>query len=229
MIISVANIHRQKINVMTAHASTLNVFLRMQALSLTSKNGEVIGAIEEVEKKLPRHFSEADEAGGTYMFLVSQTFVSLIAEFETYLVEVMSTVVGKYPKKLGAQSFRFGEILEVRDLADLTRIATEKFLNEIMYRRPSEYRKAIVEVLSADENFLSDVWPEYVERKARRDIGVHNAWRVNETYRRKVEEVGLQPASSDYAVPSNEYFWDTLKLLDDMMTEITTHCAKKFN
>lgn len=228
MMDSILQNYGAKLKVMQAHAQSLNIFLEMELAALRG-NEELSQSIKYVAERLPTSYAGNAEGDRVQSFLIAQTFVSLISEFEAFLVDVMSVVIRKYPNKLGAETFRLSEILELRDPDEITRVAAERFVNSIMYKRASEYRKALADLLSAEANFLEDKWPDYVERKARRDLGVHNGWRTNDTYRRKLIEVGMNPESAEFVTPTNDYFWDTLTLLSDLADRITQHCGKKFS
>lgn len=212
---------------MQAHAQTLNIFLQMR-ISALQGNQELQESIEYIAERLPTCHTGTNNGNRVYSFIVGQTFISLVSEFESFLVDVMCLVAQRYPHKLGSESFRLSEILELQDPEYLVRIAAERFINGIMYKRPSEYRKALADVLSAETDFLSVKWPSYVECKARRDLGVHNGWRINSTYQRKLEEIGYQTPPQEYLVPDGKYFFESVELFVDIGSDIATHCKSKF-
>ena len=210
-----------------AHGRILNVFLQMQ-IAAHKGNPDIEKSIGLIAADLPPCFAGDDDDDRVYSYIVAQSFLAIIAEFENLLVEVMSAVVSFYPQKLGNESFRLSDILELGDQATIVRAASERYINAIMYKRASEYRKALVDLLSADPDFLSDEWAAYVECKARRDVGVHNGWKLNETYKRKLAEVGVTPSPDVYLAPSNDYFFNSLELLANMAKAISDHCQTKF-
>ncbi len=220
-------LYESKLDVMQALAKSLNVFLDLHSVAFDG-HSELSENLEFIKGRLPPAFKGPGQKLPIYYFLLSQNFVSLISEFETFLVDVMAVVIRRHPLKAGAESFKLSEVLEAGDAKELTRIAAERYANGIMYKRASEYRKCLAELLSAGDSFLKDKWPLYVERKARRDIGVHNGWKINDTYRRKLAEVGMKCPEVEYAIPENEYFWETLGLLSGLMHDICIHCVGKF-
>lgn len=216
-----------RIKGMHAHAKTLNIFLQMNIAALRG-NDDLTRSIHYISERLPNCYVGADKGECVYAYIVGQSFIALISEFENLLVELMSIIATSYPQKLGAESFRLAEILELGDQGEIVRVAAERYINGIMYKRASEYRKSLADVLSADENFLADRWAGYVECKARRDLGVHNGWKINDTYRRKVQEVDMQPSTDIYLAPSDKYFFEALRLLLELSHTIADHCTDKF-
>ena len=114
------------------------------------------------------------------MFLVSK-----VSQVEQYFVEIVRVVSTHYPRKLGSTEFKLSDILEAtRD--ELVARSAEEYITRLTYKRPSEYLGQLAEFLSIDERAIKDTWSPFVEIKARRDLGIHNRWIVNETYLRKL-------------------------------------------
>lgn len=60
-----------------------------------------------------------------------------------------------------------------------------------MYEKPLDYLTKVSSLLSIDEISLKPLWQTFIEAKARRDLGLHNGWKYNETYLRKISDAGL--------------------------------------
>lgn len=216
-----------KTNSIHAHGTSLNLLLQTE-LASTMGNKELKEHIDYIVKRLPSCYMQPSGDSPLQSFFISQAFVSLISEFETFLVDVMSIIIRKFPLKLGAETFKLSEILEFANMDEIARVAAERHINSIMYKKANEYRKSLADILSAEATFLEMEWPKYVESKARRDLGVHNGWLVNETYLRKVSEAGMESTIQGSAVPSNDYFWACLDLISELMGKITRHAIVKF-
>ena len=115
---------------------------------------------------------------------------NVVSETEGYLVDVMRHLLQKYPLWLGSTQFRLADIVG-KQPDELILMAAEERLSKLMYKRPAEYLAELAETLSIDAAPLQGLWPRFVEVKARRDLGTHNSWTINDTYRRKVAEAGL--------------------------------------
>lgn len=215
----------------------LNLHVIGEALAATVKNVEnkyedsdTLRRIKEISDLTSPAFSNQKDGVERYHTLVvSHYFISLISEFEGFLVDILREVIKAYPAKAGAISLRLSEIADCESLNEAVEIGVNKFLNELVYKRPKEYIEAINQILSISSvEKASSMWKQYVEFKARRDIGIHDDWRKNETYVRKVQEVGGAVPEAEYLVPDNDYFVAAVDVIDDLMRSISEHCAAKF-
>ena len=62
-------------------------------------------------------------------------------------------------------------------------------------------------MVSIDKKHLIEIWPSFVEMKARRDLGVHNNWVTNGIYLRKLKEIGFadHPSTGMRLIPDFAY------------------------
>ena len=217
----------EKLSTIVAHARCVNLFLSIE-LESTNGNKNIEEQIKIITEQLPQNHKASTDSSPIQSFLLGQTFISLISEFEGFLVDIMIWVLKMHPHKLGTETFKLAEILELVEPEEIIRVAAERHINQIMYKRANEYKRSLIDMLSADNAFLSKSWAQYVEFKARRDLGVHNGWLVNDTYVRKVKEVGIECSISGFQPPKNDYFWDAVELLIAVINEIVSHCDVKF-
>ena len=119
------------------------------------------------------------------MFLVSK-----VSQIEQYFVDVVRVISTHYPKKLGSNSFKLADVLE-STTEELVARAAEQYINNVMYKKPSEYQKDLAEFLSIDADAIGDKWLPFIEMKLCRDLGIHNEWVVNDTYLRKLREAKI--------------------------------------
>lgn len=163
-------------------------------------------------------------------FFAGMLLSNLIAEVENYLVEVMKHLLLEFPRKLSATQFTLADVLDNAP-QELVLRAAESRLAKLMYKRPAEYIKELAEILSIDAAPFAQYWSTYVEAKARRDLGVHNAWQINETYRRKVTEAGRTVGSDagPTMVPDFEYLSAVLGGCDKIVRNIQAQLDAKFS
>jgi len=93
-----------------------------------------------------------------------------------------------------------------------------------MYKKPMEYLESICEVLSIEKNTITKEWPNYIEAKSRRDLGVHNGWVCNSTYLRKVHEAKIETEAKegDSMLPTYDgYVKELLTSLSNIVFSIT--------
>jgi hypothetical protein len=127
-------------------------------------------------------------------------------------------------------NINLSEVLGFNSIDEVIDRAIYKYLNNIFYKRPNEYKNELIKIFSCDNNYLDKYWADFVEIKARRDLGIHNKWRVNETYLRKIQEVGLNANAKmdDIMCPSFEYFMDAVKVIVEFIDHISLHIQNKF-
>lgn len=205
------------------HASSIYL-LNVEFAVRDDENSALSGAHRNLtEKILPIHRAPYD-------YFMARMFISHVASFEVFLQETVSLVLKKHPKKIGAVEFRLADILDASSNDELILRATEQTLNKLMYAKPREYLADICNILSITSDDLSDDWSIFVEVKARRDLGVHNAWIVNATYLRKLAEAGITPSllAGSSAVPSDALYRDAMhEALDRLALQITRKVVAK--
>lgn len=154
-------------------------------------------------------------------YFTERSFISLVAAFELFLQDTISIIVLVNPKKVGQVEFRLSEILDAASQAELIRRGIDATLTKIMYKKPMEYLSEAASLLSIDEQPLRAKWPFFVEAKARRDLGVHNGWRCNSIYLRKVGDAGLTTAltEGESTFPVDEVY---LKATVDTLAELAS-------
>jgi len=208
--------YRETIAFLAAHAYLLGAELE----ALKDRTGKLFEVREALSKKIPQSY-----AGPTPYFL-SRLFISYVASFEVFLQEMVTLVVAKNPKKVGATSFTLAEVIDAATVDQLVARATEETLNKLMYKKPAAYLEEICQITSIDGGSLQTKWLILVEAKARRDLGVHNAWRCNETYLRKLKEAGIQTNArhGDILTPPIK---DYLERLPNDLAELASNIARK--
>lgn len=174
---------------------------------------------------------EAKELGINFeTYFASQLAINLISEVEHYFANVLTAVLRMYPGKMGSSTFKLTEILSASSTDELVERAAEQYLNKLMYEKPQDYVKSLASTLSIDPLCLEGCWSEFVEAKARRDLGVHNNWVVNETYLRKTREAGCQnqPLLGESIIPNFDYVTRTAKMCYALVDDMTNAVAAQW-
>ena len=162
--------------------------------------------------------------GDPLRYFIARLFISHIASFEVFLQDTVVLVAQKNPKKVGAANFTLAEVLDAEDSGVLVRRATDEFLTKLMYKKPSAYLEELCLVLSIDPDPMQQRWKIFVEAKARRDLGVHAAWRCNEVYLRKLKEIEIASTANVGDImlpPSGPYLDATMNSLNELASQIT--------
>lgn len=160
-------------------------------------------------------------------FIRSNQFVALVATLEDYLSCVLESVLLAYPEQLEP---KLSELQMNLDFESAIEAATSHRLHKLFYKSPLKYGQAIEAHLSMTPSTkaFSQVWPEFVEMKARRDIGVHANWRKNAIYVTKVAEVNGPIESSDFLAVSAQYFEAAQAKGYRLVDALTSHCEVTF-
>jgi hypothetical protein len=148
-----------------------------------------ISPIDDVHKVCAEHLMPEYES--PYIYICSRLYISLIASFELLIQDYLVAVITAHPKKVGQIEFKLSEILDSSEKNELTQRAIQETLNKIMYEKPLDYLTKISSLLSINEISLKPLWQTFIEAKARRDLGLHNGWKCNAIYLRKISEAGL--------------------------------------
>jgi hypothetical protein len=193
------------------------------------------GRMRKAGEALPEQFEalhEEPSIGGAdrrvQPYIRSQLFIALMAELEDFLAQLLMLVLRAYPHKIKDKTIVLDEILRLGTIEAVIAEAATAELTNLFYASPKKYRRRIEEVLSMTSDVLEPLWPSYTEMKARRDIGLHNGWRQNEIYCRRLAEVRSDVPDSDFLGIDREYFAEALARGEGLVDTIALHCIGKF-
>ncbi|WP_297575915.1 hypothetical protein [uncultured Deefgea sp.] len=161
-------------------------------------------------------------------FLDGLTLIATISEVEAYFQDVVVDVLRLHPKKMGKSTFELQELLEMGTLQEAIELAIQRHASGLMFKKPNDYKKDLLSIISADGNLLEDAWPGFVEAKARRDLGVHNGWLVNDIYRAKLRDVNLPPPSVEALTVDHSYLYGVRENCIKIMKRLKNHCESTF-
>lgn len=214
-----------------ALGNVAQIALESLRIAISEPSSHIGQLYQDTSSRLPNHYlngrSINDPRYKVVSFIDSQCLVSMISEVEAFIQESLITVLCKYPEEINKVTLEIKKLRELGNVEAAVLYAAHKHINEVMYKRPNEYKKELLSILSAREVLLDDVWSTYVEAKARRDIGVHNSWVANDIYAAKVREVGLEPASGEISVDV-KYFLSAMAAGVELMKRIANHCEDTF-
>ena len=154
---------------------------------------------------------------------------SLVAEVEYYLAEIVQAIITAHPKKIGSMQIKLADLID-RPQSEIVGIAASKFMNDLMFKKPTEYLDGICDISGLNKNSLTALWLQFVEAKARRDLGIHNSWIVNDIYLRKLQEAGISTTLKigDSACPDHDYILPTSNACEALIKEISTQVEAKY-
>lgn len=206
----------------------INHLGRMKAIAASGwvlRQAELVGLLgenKELDKALNSLNDCLREQGiSSEHYFAGMMLSNIVSEVELYFAEVVRYVLVAYPGKIGATQFKLSEIID-KPIDEVIRVAADKWLNAVVYQKPLDYLADLCKILSISAKEMAPIWPSYVEAKARRDLGVHNNWVVNDTYLRKIKEVGLasQFNREDNAWPSDAYVQATFETCSRVVEKV---------
>lgn len=163
-------------------------------------------------------------------YFAAQFIINLVSEVEHFLGSAVAAALRLHPEKIGGQTFKLTEIISATSTDELVDRAAKAKLNELMYEKPLDYIKKLSEILSVDAVKLEDHWPAFVELKARRDLGVHSNWMVNEIYLRKLKEAKITTDAKvgDSVIPDFKYLTQAIDDAGYLAETLATLLAEKW-
>jgi hypothetical protein len=223
--------------------SKLRIILQEAKLRHTRKMGAIAatGAIVLAAESLTDHKDMQDSFSSLEGFLspynlsahhyfAGTMLFNLITEVELYFTETIKAILVAYPKKLGSTQFKLSEIVQ-KPQEEVVLMAAERHLNSLMYKKPNEYLSELCEIMSIESAGVKPHWPPFIEAKARRDLGIHNNWIVNETYIRKMADSGIETTASKGSMlcPDHSYVQIAFDECDNLIRLIADLVDRKFS
>lgn len=152
--------------------------------------------------------------------------ILLVREVEQYFIDILKLIIQKYPEKIGSINIPINDVIKLSK-QEIIYFAAEKYLNEIMYKRPSEYLDEICKLCSIKRQKIEIFWNYFVEAKARRDLGIHNNWIVNNIYICKIKEPSFQIGES--AEPETNYIMEMHDYCTKLIDKFTEEIIEKYS
>jgi len=217
-------------------------WLAVKSYDLISEKFDGYDAIEEMPKVTRLN-----------NYLRSQMFITLMAELEDYLNHVLELVLLAYPQKLNSEHFDINETLKEPNADDLIREKVAKKIMDKQYGKPKQYFNFVVKVLDCDQtidrilseeqvsdptlkakrhqvNSLNSLFPDYLEMKARRDVGIHNGWLRNSLYDERVRDFDdkTYPNTGNFLCVDQAYFRQSMEVAISLVSKCNMFCKLGF-
>ena len=93
-----------------------------------------VGEVRDAHDALVKALRPEYESPSSYF--MGRSFILLVAAFEYFLQDLLTTIILIYPKKLGHVTFKLSEIVDATVPDELVWRAIEATLNKIMYEKP---------------------------------------------------------------------------------------------
>lgn len=159
------------------------------------------------------------------MFIRDMSLVYLVAEFESFIQNILRISFWKKPEILMScqKSVTFEELLKSNDIDDLKQRIIEKEILSVVNQDIVEINTCFKQEFNTDLSKFVD-WKQFKERFYRRNILIHNSGMTNRLYRLKTGYKGKDKRMT----VSQRYLNDSTKLFDKMASKTSEHFRKKF-
>ncbi|HHI1838192.1 TPA: hypothetical protein ACP4YJ_000877 [Enterobacter cloacae] len=207
---------------------TITFFNYSIASVYDDKNEKMVESFNKLEQILLEQKKEEKEDSGTKLILThmpSLCFSSLVSAFENFLIEMLALALKMHPHKIAKESVDLKKVIEL-SREEVILFKANEYINQIMYKTPKDYLKSLSNILSLSEESIAPAFNMYIEIKARRDLGVHNNWRKNEIYERKVAEAKISPPTKNILSPNLEYYKYAFNVCSFLVQKISNQTCK---
>jgi hypothetical protein len=159
-------------------------------------------------------------------FVRGQFVIGVAALVEDSLAQAIRIVLHAFPGKIRSDS-RKVNLSGAIGLKSILDQAIESEVYSIFMGNHDALRRHISKIFSG-EIFCDEHWQGYVELRARRDVGLHNGWRPNRTYREKSHST-LDPESEKLLYPTPDYTNNCFVLAETLLKALREHSMAKFS
>ncbi|MEP8732940.1 hypothetical protein ABKV75_21800 [Enterobacter hormaechei] len=208
---------------------TITFFNYSIASVYVDKNEKMVESFNKLEEIiLDQKKEEKADSGKNHILthMPSLCFSSLVSAFENYLIEMLALALKTHPHKIAKESVDLKKVIEL-SREEIILFKANEYINQIMYKTPKDYLKSLSNILSLSEESISPAFNMYIEIKARRDLGVHNNWRKNEIYERKIAEAKISPPTTNTLSPNLEYYKYAFTVCSFLVQKISNQTCEK--
>jgi hypothetical protein len=165
--------------------------------------------------------------------LYENLLVTAVSRFEAHLLEVLREFLVRAPEKLlrgprggdAGKSVALQAVVEAESLEDLYAGLIDQRLQTIFYAKPAEYLLYFRQITEIEVD--QDIFAQFVEIKATRDLIVHNRLIVNELY---VEKAGSKARGGlgEVLKVRQHYFESSLSCMKSLAASIERETRQNF-
>lgn len=159
-------------------------------------------------------------------FIRDMSLVYLVAEFESFLEEILKICFEKKPDSLMTcqKSISYEDLLKFEDIRGIRQQVIEKEASLVVNQDIDEIAKYFEQRFNLDLTKLP-YWKKMKERFYRRNIIVHNSGVANKTYKAKTGYRGRNRRM----IVSKYYLNDSIRFFDEMAMEVSERFFEKFD
>jgi hypothetical protein len=173
--------------------------------------------------------TQSDLVGKSHAYvaghLTEATFLQFISIFENFFFDLVRLWLTAYPKNLSGKKVDFEDVLAAPDKDAITAQVVGRELNEFLYKRPAGWFDYLEEKAKLGCPTRDEV-AEVAERKASRDVLVHNRGVASKTYESKAGSLARYSDGQRIDIPE-QYHRKTWELLRKVVADVSDAAAAK--
>jgi len=199
---------------------TITFFNNSVTCAFETKNTKLMNSYSTLLNALKHSSKNENENDVFFKHMPALCFSNLVSSFEDYLLEMALIALKKQPLKMAKATCDLKMLLELSK-DEIIEYKAREHLNTILYAKPLDYMRGICDLLGVKPDVIKNEWMEYIEIKARRDLGVHNRWIKNDTYIRKTKEAGITTVPDEYLKPDLNTYKAAFHTCSQLVAKIT--------
>ena len=161
-------------------------------------------------------------------------FTFIVAQVEGFMHDVISLCLHFDNRRLktpvqGIDQIRKVEVSEIIDCSnkgEIIALVIERELTSIFYARPEKQKEYFNRVLGV--NIVDELWTNWIENKATRDLIVHNQGKINKVYLAKIKE-NARGKLDEQIIVDKTYFDKSLADLKSLIGNISNTLQREFH
>ena len=190
--------------------------------TIYEKNKENINLLqdfyEDVHTKVNKKYKK---------FLYSQYLYDIYSSLELLFNDSAIELLTSYPAKISKLQNAIEQLTDSTSLTSAIHFAAEKKINELAYKRFSDYLKEIYSFFGANIDFTDEIIGVLVEGKAVRDLYMHNDGKCNFLYFEKAGKYARNLEDGKLVELSNEYLYKIKNAILCLFDDFLLNCIKK--
>ena len=174
------------------------------------------------------HNSLPQEIIAKYKIIIGKQYLyNIFSTMEILLVDSAVNLLISYPGKIGNLKNDTDLLTEVSTLTGAIRYHAIKRINELSYKKPSEFIKEVYDMFGEKPGIGEDVFGKIIEGKATRDLYMHNNGKSNYVYFEKSGKYARVKNDEEFLVLDEQYLADLKVAVEQLGNDFKTKCIEK--
>lgn len=178
---------------------------------------------KKYNRKISTILSEKDEH---FEFHSANYLIGLLSIMEAYISDTLFEFLVCYPGHTNEKNLNFDAVAKSGSIAELAKSGAQKKINELSYKKFSEYHEGFASILGFKNSIDSNLLNSIAEIKATRDIYVHANGVCNEIYLQKSGSLARSSAGKRLPIDST-YIKSAEIYIENYLSSVYTEIPEK--